>query len=251
MSSLIKANFVSFSEHKRTIETVSKNNYRILNPVEESAIDENEGIADDATTYEESEDFSNVVSIQDKAKIEAEAIIQQAMQEAEQIRKEAYDKGYNEGFSSGKTIGLEQVNDLKAQLQEEIANLRSEKEELFRDIEPKVAEIIQSIVSNIIGVSAFEDETILFLIRKGLEEAQVHDGLVIRVSAEDYDYVLNNKQTITQNFSDKIDIEILKDVKLSKMDCIIETNLGSIHCGLGVKTEGLMRQLMLIQKSLE
>lgn len=253
MSSIIKHTFVSLLDQKKTIEVVNINNDKIINnkenenPENENPENENqEKIIDNNYEFDKEEDISDsttyidanedeINNILEDAYKQAEEIIEKAKKDADSINKEANARGYEEGYNNGKREAQKELLELKQQLED--------------DLKPKISEIIQTLVTNMIGIQKFEKEVILFLIKVGLEEIDLNNDIVIKVSQDDYDEVINNINFFTDNLSEKISFEVLQDNKLNKNDCIIETSLGIIDCGLQTRMEGLLRHLQLIEKS--
>lgn len=184
-----------------------------------------------------------------QANLRAEQIIEQANANVEVIENDAYERGMSEGYKVGFEQAFKEVEELKQKLTEEIHLTEIERNNLTDKIQPLVAEIIQKLVKNMVGILKFEPEIILFLVKMGLEEVDIHGDLIIKVSPEDFDEVVNNKDHLTESMSDKVNFEILKDPKLKKNDCIIDTSLGSVNCSLDERMEGLLRELKLIEKS--
>lgn len=170
-----------------------------------------------------------------------------------------YKKGYDEGYVQGKEQGqqecLDKLEEERGRLQEESEQLREtmsqELDARTRQLEPKMLHIIDALVRKLIGSQSVSQGTILHLIRSGMNELDVHGDLVIKVSAQDIDEVLEQKERITQGLSEKIDVEILLDQQLDTNECVIETNMGSIDCSLGTQMESLLQELRLIRDSLE
>lgn len=263
MSSIIKSPFISFSDQKKTIEVISNNDAKIINPNSHNEPIHNEDVVDEPFDIEDSSDFTDEEIEEDigqtpeqiaeeivaKAHSQAEAIINQAKENLEMIENDAYEKGYEEGYTKGQDQALKEVEEVKQKLNDEINLTIQERHQLIDKTQPLVAEIIQKLVRNMVGIQKFEPEVILFLIKMGLEEVDIHGDLVIKVSHEDFDEVIKHKEHLTENMSEKISFEVLKDPKLKKNDCIIDTSLGSVNCSLDERMEGLLRQLKLIELS--
>jgi flagellar biosynthesis/type III secretory pathway protein FliH len=279
LSSIIKSSFISLSEQKKTIEVIQNNDAKIINPNfnvqhHQDGVDDGFQInrdlyrSDDASEdqyedehyeqdqheedqYEEQYNHPGLPQndvIEDVMK-QAEEILEGAKEAAVSIEAEANTKGYDEGFKAGKKQALKEELKLRQKLKEEIEAATQDRKNSIHKMQPKVAEIIQRLVLNMIGIQKIEPEIILFLIKLGLEEVDLYGDLIIKVSSDDYDEVIHNKDKIVENLSDKLRFEILKDNKLNKNDCIIETSLGSINCSLNERMDGLLRQLELIEKS--
>lgn len=252
MSSIIKFPFVTLSEQKKIIKSVCGDDDRIINNsfnLKESQ-DQIEDQQDDSELKEslskDKEVEQESAKLKERALEDANQIVEDAKAKAATIENVARETGYKEGYEKGFEQGKEEAQQI---LKDELEQLQIEKNDFIQNLQPKIAEIIQSLVVNMIGIESFEPGVIMFLIKKGLEEVNLHGDLVIKVSPEDYDEVLNNIHTITENLSDKVAFEILRDLKLKKNDCIVETDYGNVNCGLGERMDGLMKQLQLIEKS--
>lgn len=283
MSSIIKSTFVSLSESKKKIEIIQNNDSKIINPSfnmqnhqdqrvitsrgsntynSSAPYEEDQGTFDEEQyedqyeeqfeeQYEDQYDNQRSISnevIEDAIK-QAEEIIEGAKETASTIEAEANTKGYDEGFKTGKKQALKEEQKIRLKLKEELEAAVQDRNNSIIKIQPKVAEIIQKLVLNMVGIQKFDQDVILFLIKLGLEEVDIYGDLIIKVSHDDYDEVIHNKEKLTENLSNKLSFEVLKDSKLSKNDCIIETSLGSVNCSLTERMNGLLRQLQLIEKS--
>lgn len=264
MSSIIKSSFVSYSDQKKKIEVIESHDEKILrNPLEQKLFNHSnieDKLLDDDEFNEEDEAFKEVetltpLQILDNAHNEALKIIELAKEEAEgikgKIRDSANIEGYEEGFNKGREVLMMEVEQLKQQLKLEIEVVKVHKESLIKEIEPKMVEIIMHLVISLVGKQSLYQDTILFVIKKGLEEVELKGDIIIKISPEDYEYVIENRKEIESIFSNKIDVEIFKDVQLEQNDCIIETSLGNIDCGLSGRLNGLINELKLIGESIE
>lgn len=255
LSSIIKSPFISFSEQKKKIEVIDASNKKIINNYSsEKNLSADEVSNENSTEQKELIDNQALQNIHEeivkKANEEAKHIIEAANKQAMQIEEDAYSKGFEEGVIKGKEEGMQQVSALKLELEEEISAFNENRDNFYRSIEPKIANVITTIVKNMVGILGTRENTILFLVKKGLEEVELQGELIIRVSDEDYDEVIQGKHLIEENMSSQTGMEILKDSRLHKNDCIIETNLGIIDCSLDERMKGLIKQLNLIETSI-
>jgi len=269
LSSIIKSSFISFSDQKKTIEVVSKNDKNIINPNFENK-EKEESFEDNSDEEQESNDGevdfinedriqedenlqeeepSHQMDIVEQAYLEAEEILNSAKNEAQEIQQKAYEEGYEQGYNEGALKFQEIEEQLKAELELKLDDMDRNQREFLERTQPQIAMIIQKLVEKMIGICRFDKDIILFLIKCGLEEVELYGDLIIRVSAEDFDEVIENKDILSENFSEKIVFEVLKDSKLKKNDCVIETSMGSVNCGLEERMNGLIRNLKLIEES--
>jgi flagellar biosynthesis/type III secretory pathway protein FliH len=117
-------------------------------------------------------------------------------------------------------------------------------------LEPKMLKVIENLVIKLVGVQEISKGTIMHLIKCGIDELELHGDLIIKVSPLDLDYVISRRNEFSENLSEKIRIEILKDIQLNQNECVIETEMGTIDCSLGTQLQGLTKELRLIRDSL-
>lgn len=272
LSNVIKSNFVSILEQKKSIETVDVNHARILNkvPLSENETQKKSEDSETADGFEPSNYGVNETIKTDKEKqaqkekeapkspeqllMEAretcDAIIEEAKIDAENqretIKAAAYDEGYQEGMARTEAILAENQD----QFQQERKAFEEEYRALVKSVEPRMVQLVIKLVEKLVGYSIASQEIIEFIIKKGFEEIELTGHICIRVSEADYEYVLAHQNTIFKNVSAKTSTEILLDYNLSQTDCIIETDIGNIDCSLENQLRRLTTELNLIRESL-
>lgn len=278
LSKIIKANFVSFTEHNFQIPTIDKNNPKIIqsslnvdnseNQEELNAEKENNGFEIDEFEIDEFdlEEIASGAGFETMTKAEQESLLAEIDEVKSESSKEGYDEGFSQGIEDGKQQGYDKgfqqgVAEGQDSLQKSIKSnemkqesikqeLIQEYENYKKDLEPKMLEIIEALVVKLIGIQEISKGTIMHLIHAGLNELELHGDLVIKVSSFDLDYVIERKNELTEDLSEKIKVEILRDQQLQQNECVIETEMGTIECSLGTQLEGLIKELRLIRESL-
>lgn len=195
-------------------------------------------------------DGSNSLRIEE-AEAQVKKMIEEAEKESEIIKKEAEKSGYDEGYSKGIKEGEAVIEKEKQQLVTEKNNMILEKESIIRQLEPKVANIIRELLIKLVGRYEDDPNIIVHLAQIGLNEIHTYGSFIIKVSIEDYDYIIAHKKELEQNLSEKVDIEILKDTSLEKNQCLIETEMGNIDSSLKIRLSSLSKELKLIGDSLK
>ena len=64
------------------------------------------------------------------------------------------------------------------------------------------------------------------------------DSILLRVSADDYDFVMENSERIKNMAGDIGELEIRKDQTLTKGSCIVDTGYGMVDGGLETAGNG-------------
>ncbi|TCS89654.1 flagellar assembly protein FliH [Keratinibaculum paraultunense] len=157
--------------------------------------------------------------------------------------KKGYDEGYNQGYKEGKEdskILISQALDIK----KDYVNKRNS---LLKDTEKDLIQLVISIYEKILYKKVDEDEEIIVsLILKGIDNLEISEKLTIITSQEDYEIVEKYKDVILAKASlvDEIDIRVNSD--MVKGDCILETSKGNIDVSLQTQLKEIKELLLTI-----
>ena len=182
---------------------------------------------------------------------EANETLDAARNEAEAIREAAREEGYNQGMEDADAYIRDAISEKQAVLEQEYAAkqqaLEAEYHEMREQLEPEIVEVLLDIFSQVTYAIAEDKRDIVFkLIKNVLDNSEVSRNILIRVSTEDYDFVNNNKDKIMSAVTPDTVVEISKDTKLSKNQCIIETDAGVFDCSLDIQLENLISDIRLM-----
>lgn len=259
MYRIIKQNYATLSPEKKVIQNIGE-----LRPAAPKQPKEDNALIRVALDAAENlnQDMEEA-AIRSEAEWTAEIEARQA--EAERILEDAnaakakiYEDAYNTGMAKAK----EELERRQAILEQEYADKKdSVEKELRRQYQSKYAEQLRRLegdmilwlkgmLEKLVGEASQKEETLIYLVRMGLQEISLQGDLIIRVSGEDLNYVLEHKAELTEELSEKLTIEVLKDKALKKNQCIIETVMGNIECSLDVQLKGIVDELRLIYESI-
>ena len=185
------------------------------------------------------------------ANAEAEEIIAKANEEAEQIKKEAHDKGYGEGIYDGKQAAEKELfthrNELEAEYAAKKEALEAEYAQLKKNLEPELVDTMLEVFKRVTKVFAEDkDDLILTLVNSVMKNAELSREFTIRVSEEEYGYIDANRDLIYGSASPDYHIEIVKDNKIERGHCIIETDAGVFDCSLDIQLKNLIQEIKLL-----
>ncbi|ERM92289.1 flagellar biosynthesis protein [Caldanaerobacter subterraneus subsp. yonseiensis KB-1] len=179
-----------------------------------------------------------------KTREDIEKMLKEAEERAHEIEEKYRMKGYEEGYSAGYEEGYKKGEEKAQALIEEAKALKEEileeKKRLYKEAESDMINVILEAVEKIVGKHVEEDkDLILSLIKKGMENYNAFDKVTVRVSEEDYEHCVKNKDKILKDVEFLDEINIVKDLSLRKGDCIIETNSGVINSGVTTQLKTL------------
>jgi flagellar assembly protein FliH len=250
LSSIIKSPFINYACNNKKIIEVTTDSENAIEQAS-SVIKYNKDEIDAIIEKETSKAKVVANNIINKAMLESESILQDAQNKALEMKQEAYNEALEKGYIEGLEKGEEEIVLKKQEVQLMLEDAIKQKEDILRSIEPKISLIITSLVEKLTNYVVDKEPIILYLIQKGFSEVEVLEDVIVRVSVDDYDYVLENKSIFTSNVSEQVSIEILKDASLGNNDCIIETKSGNIDCSLDTQLSGLNSDLQLITDSMD
>lgn len=183
----------------------------------------------------------------EEARLQAEQIIADANKNADAAFEEAKQNGYYEGNEKAQ----EEMNIKQAQLEVEFDNKRKELEQEYNNlkesIEPELVEVITDVFRKVTGVVAEDNqEIILHLINDVMHNADGSRDYVIKVSPDDYKFLVNNQGKIYCAMSREVNIDIVEDATLERNQCMIETNTGIFNCSLDIELNNLIKNIKLL-----
>ncbi len=183
----------------------------------------------------------------EKANKEAAQILEQAKEEAERKQQEIYEEAKAKGYQDGMAKAKLELKAKNAELDHKLQQLQQDYENMVKELEPQIAGIILALVEKITGVLVNDhQEIILHLVEKALKNLDQSDKLTLRVSKEDYDYVNDKKDILLSSVGREIEIQIIEDSNLMKNQCLIETDLTVINCGLDEQLKNLITDIKLL-----
>ncbi len=233
-----------FQEDGFTVGLNAENVEILLDDKQEPAITEEEA----KNTAEEilqsaREEAERIRSV---AENDAAAIVKQAEEERIQIlqdsSQEGREQGYQEGTEKARIEYEAQKEELNRQREEMELELKKQQEEM----EPKLVETILEVLSSVTHLMAEnKKDLILTIVNSALEGIDVSKNYIIRVCHEDAVFLRNNRDKLNTGETDA-EFEIVEDPAMKKNQCIIDTELGFIDCGLDLQLEELSEDIRLL-----
>ncbi|MEN2776569.1 FliH/SctL family protein [Acetivibrio clariflavus] len=174
------------------------------------------------------------------AEIKAQKIIEAAEKQVSErikaIEEEARQKGFEQGYEQGYEEAKKMYEDLifEAERIKEEANM--EYNRIMSEIEADAMELVMDIARKVIGEEiSVNKEHLLHLVREALGKSSNRENIVLKVSAQDYDYVVDNKEKLLSMVEGVGNLDIKRDPALKIGDCLVETPYGSIDAGVETK----------------
>ena len=144
-----------------------------------------------------------------------------------------------------------QLTEKKQELEQQHAQLARQLEEDYEqrrnDMEPQIVEALLAVFTEVTHtVSEDNKEIVLHLINNVLKNVENSHSYSIKVSPDDYNFVLNNQGKIYCAMNNEVNLDIVQDMALKQNECMIETDSGVFNCSLDVELHNLIKQIKLL-----
>lgn len=183
-----------------------------------------------------------------QAQEQADMIIQQAQADAEDLRNQAMEQGRNEGYEAGYQEGVAAAEALKGDIEQQKQDLEKQYQQIVDELEPEMVDVLTQIYEHVFNVELREDKgIILHLLRNTLSRIEPGNDLIVHVSSDDYDEIMDEKDSLDACItSPNTTMEIIEDPLLKENECMIESDSGVFDCSLGVELSEITRKLKLL-----
>lgn len=187
----------------------------------------------------------------EEARQQSQRILEDAKKEAELIKQEAFDSGKAEGSEQGYKEGQEKaqeeyqvlINDANA----ELARLEAEYTTRYNSMESEIVDALLEVFTKVTyTISEDNKEIVLHLINQVMSNIESSGDYYIRVSKDDYPFIVENQGKIYNSTQKDINVNIVEDQSLTKSQCIIETDGGIFDCSLDIQLEQLSKDIRLL-----
>ena len=173
-------------------------------------------------------------------------------QEAERAKTAAAEAGKQQGYAAGLQQGLaEAKRQMSEQLKQTadicnamVAAAEQDARRILLESEPKIIELVLAISRKIICDEVEErPAVVLGLVRGALERVRDQNQIVIHVSPEDYEFILQSRQILQSVVGAERSLTLTADAVLGKGGCLIETSFGTVEAGIDTQLESIRRVL--------
>lgn len=183
-----------------------------------------------------------------EAKLNAEFILESASEKVARHVKEAEQKAREEGYRHGEFLAKKHYEGLICEAEELRQKAKELHDNTISGLESEIVELIIQITKKVVGTELLQNrDVILGLIRTALSAVSSTEKIAICVGAEDFDYVVENKERVLEGIKGIRDFEIKKDSTLKKGECYIDTGFGTVDSSLEIQlqaVESTLRELL-------
>lgn len=174
----------------------------------------------------------------------AEEILAAARLTAQEIERQAYEEGFQQGQQDGQEVGRRGLEEVTKRLQNLLAALEQEHENLFRQREEVLLELALVVSEKLVARElSLQPEAICGIIEEGFRQVAHQEGLRLLVSPPDYEILQQENLD-----SWPPGVELMADGTISPGGFRLETSLGEVD---GTRETRWALVVQAVQQALE
>lgn len=181
-------------------------------------------------------------------KTEEQKIELKVLEKVSVLQEDAYQKAYELGFAEGRQKAIDEKS---AELQQKsddlealMGSLNRVKEEMIHQNEAHILRLIYDVASRLAFDHVHENqEVVLKVIKKSIEEAQADENVNVLVSPEQMDFLEKIKQTPSRENEFLQKVKFVASETVSVGSCVVETNYGVIDARIEERVAKLWSEL--------
>ena len=213
------------------------------------------GSDEDGETAQSQEDVNNQIAAaleeaNEQAQTirdEANEVLAQAHMEARKIIEDAKRTGYEQGAQNAREEYNAKADELARDYEAKKAQLEKEYNDMKASMEPELVETITEVFKKITYTVAEDNKDIIIgLINGVMKNTDISNEFIIKVSPEDYKFLVNNQGKIYCSVSKEVTMDIVEDATMKKNQCIIESDTGVYACSLDLELNNLIEDIKLL-----
>ena len=213
------------------------------------------GSDEDGETAQSQEDVNNQIAAaleeaNEQAQTirdEANEVLAQAHMEARKIIEDAKRTGYEQGAQNAREEYNAKADELARDYEAKKAQLEKEYNDMKASMEPELVETITEVFKKITYTVAEDNKDIIIgLINGVMKNTDISNEFIIKVSPEDYKFLVNNQGKIYCSVSKEVTMDIVEDATMKKNQCIIERDTGVYDCSLDIELNNLIEDIKLL-----
>jgi flagellar assembly protein FliH len=213
------------------------------------------GSDEDGETAQSQEDVNNQIAAaleeaNEQAQTirdEANEVLAQAHMDARKIIEDAKRTGYEQGAQNAREEYNAKADELARDYEAKKAQLEKEYNDMKASMEPELVETITEVFKKITYTVAEDNKDIIIgLINGVIKNTDISNEFIIKVSPEDYKFLVNNQGKIYCSVSKEVTMDIVEDATMKKNQCIIESDTGVYDCSLDIELNNLIEDIKLL-----
>ncbi|HEC67537.1 MAG TPA: hypothetical protein ENI35_01785 [Candidatus Desulfofervidus auxilii] len=177
-------------------------------------------------------------------KQEIEHLLEKAKKEAEIIKKKAYEEGFIRGKNEGLELEKKRLSEIVHNLINGLSEINYLKEKMVKQLEKNMIILIKEISKKVILNETFTNKEIVKnLIKQALQQLIDKTHVDIKVSPQEFEYLLKFKKNFLEEVEGLKHVNIVKEKKVKPGGFIIETDTEILDGRIEKRLENIFKAI--------
>lgn len=169
---------------------------------------------------------------------QADDILKDAREKADRMEREAYEKGFAQGEKDGLELGKRRAVKVIENIERLLVEMSSVKEEILRQYERELLEIVFAIAQKVIHRQVQSDDKVIEgSVLEAMKLAAERSKITLRVNPEDLEYVEELQPELFSTVKELKALMITGDDSITRGGCFLETPYGDIDARVETQLE--------------
>lgn len=179
-----------------------------------------------------------------QANMQADEIINAAQVNAEALKNVARQDGEKEGYNEGTQRAALELQQAKAQMDEEIEAIRADYQNRSLAMEHDIVEMCLPVFEKVFNATLSGNKDVIYhLLDHCIMNIERTRQMQIKVSEDNAEFIKSKKDEIVAKVGSDVNIDIIADPLLTESQCIIETDGGIFDCSIDTELSCLISEI--------
>lgn len=183
------------------------------------------------------------------AKLDAEMIVQQAINKVADIKAEAWREGYAKGAEESRAEYEALCRENREKFQAAMNGLEELHGEIMAELEEDILQLSLDIAEKIVNIQLERDD-ILFvgLVKNAVQKLNPKEKFILRVNQREYDKYFANGSEWLEIELESAPLSVVRDPTIAPGGCVLESDEGIIKAGMDVQLKNIAASLNLADR---
>jgi len=188
--------------------------------------------------------FTQESFIFEQKKREIDCFLEKAKKEAEIIKKKAYEEGFIKGKNEGLELEKKRISEIVHNLINGLSEINYLKEKIVKQLEKDMIILIKEISKKVIlNETLTNKEIVKNFIKQALQQLIDKTQVDIKVSPQDFEYLLKFKKNFLEEIEGLRHINIIKKKEIKPGGFIIETDTEILDGRIEKRLESIFKAI--------
>jgi len=201
---------------------------------------------------ENSQDIEETKVVRSQEEIEA-IYIEEARKKSELFFNTEMQKAYDEGIEKANIEANSIIENARQEADRIVAesiqiknNIANDYKHSMESMEKEIVDLVLEVSQKVIEKEIEKPDYIIGIVTDALDKAASKKDTILKVSEEDYEFIIENKEKLLFNIEGFGDVEVFKEASLERGSCLVETKFGIIDGSIKTRMQQIEQEVYRI-----